>query len=78
LLLLGALVAGARAVVRHPSWGVSPFALIAGAVFMFVAGMFSGNYYDSRFFWLLFGLAIIEVRRTGHESPSPEPERTRP
>lgn len=39
------------------------FALLAGTVIL-VASMFSGDWYDTRFAWVFFGLALIEARRS--------------
>jgi O-antigen ligase len=43
------------------------FMLLAGTAVL-VASMFSGDFYDTRFMWFFFGLAIIEARRAacGH------------
>jgi O-antigen ligase len=62
LLLVGALVAAGVALHRRRPLGAEALALGLAALFMLVAGMFSGDYYDSRFFWFFAGLAIIRAR----------------
>ncbi len=80
--LLAALVLGAATVVRRGTDRVALF-LGLGAAYFFVAGMFSGDYYDSRFFWVLLGWAAVEARLSRRGSPglgspgleSPRPDR---
>lgn len=47
---------------NRPISAESLFMLLAGAAVL-VASMFSGDFYDTRFMWFFFGLAIIEARR---------------
>jgi O-antigen ligase len=69
LALLGALLAALTAVraARPLSADALGFALCA--LFMLVASMFSGDYYDSRFLWFFLGLAVIAARRDSAPSP---------
>lgn len=62
LLVVGALLAGLVAIrsLRPLSSDALGFAL--AALFMLVASMFSGDYYDSRFLWFFLGLAVIAAR----------------
>lgn len=61
-LVLGALVAGFLAVRRLRPIGTDTLGFGLAALFMLVAAMFSGDYYDSRFLWFFLGLAVISAR----------------
>ena len=64
VLLLAALIAFVLTTLktRHLTHNAL-FALIIG-IYLFLASMFSGDYYDSRMMWFFLGLAAIESRRT--------------
>jgi O-antigen ligase len=70
ILLLVAIwqfVSAARHQQPMPSEAL--FLLLAGGFVLF-AGMFSGDYYDSRLAWFFLGLAAVEGRRHVAEMPS--------
>jgi hypothetical protein len=51
--------------------------MIAGALFVGVASMFSGGYYDARLAWVFAALAAaLTVPRPAPEHLPPRPERT--
>jgi glycosyltransferase involved in cell wall biosynthesis/O-antigen ligase len=66
-LLLAAIVLPLRYALRRPLPAQSLY-LLLGALFLFIASLFSGNYYDSRLMWLLLGLAAL---RSAQRDPVP-------
>jgi O-antigen ligase len=71
LLFIIALGSFLKCAVRRKSSPETLFALL-GAGYIFVASLFSGDYYDSRFMWLFLGIAAIEVRRHGDSTKQQE------
>lgn len=61
-LLLGTLAAGVVTLLRRRPLGTDAFGFALAALLLFVAAMFSGDYYDSRFVWFFLGLAVIRTR----------------
>jgi O-antigen ligase len=61
-LLFAALAAGAVALYRRRPLGTEAIGFALAAVLQLVAAMFSGDYYDSRFFWFFLGLAVIRAQ----------------
>ena len=43
------------------------------ALFVLVASMFSGDYYDSRLLWFFLGVAVVAARRTSPERRADPP-----
>jgi O-antigen ligase len=72
-LLALVLTAVAWTLLRCRPLSTSALFYLLGGVLNLVAGMFSGDVYDSRFAWLLFGLAVVELRRE-RDVVHPDPE----
>lgn len=62
VLLIALLVLFRAAIKQRPLPPAVFFSLLAG-MFVFFAGLFSGDYYDSRFMWFFLGMAAIEGAR---------------
>lgn len=62
-LVVGALVAGAVQLRQARPLPADALGFALCALFMLVASMFSGDYYDSRFLWFFLGLAVIAGRQ---------------
>jgi protein-tyrosine-phosphatase/O-antigen ligase len=64
-LLVLALGQFARVIVAGRPLTTEALYALLGALYVLVASMFSGDYYDSRLLWFFLGLAAIEARRNG-------------
>ncbi|WJH23698.1 O-antigen ligase family protein [Pseudarthrobacter defluvii] len=67
VFLLGALVTVFAVVVRHRPIPATVLYAAGAGFYQFVAGLFSGDYYDTRMMWFFLGLAAVEAgrRKTG-------------
>lgn len=76
ILLFGALVAAVVFLVRRRPLSVEVQFLALFSFFIFIASMFSGDYYDSRFLWFFMVLAVVwgaprvETANTHKKTPS--------
>jgi O-antigen ligase/polysaccharide polymerase Wzy-like membrane protein len=68
LLVLGAVVAGCLSLHGRTPLDTSALGFALAALFVLVASMFSGDYYDSRLLWFFLGLAVVSAQRT-HPGP---------
>jgi O-antigen ligase len=62
-LLGGTLLGGTAAVLRRRPLGENAFGFVLAASCLFLAALFSGDYYDSRFLWFFLGLAVIAAQK---------------
>jgi O-antigen ligase len=61
--LLGALAAAGATLQAARPLGADALGFSLCALFMLIASMFSGDYYDSRFAWFFLGLAVVSAKR---------------
>lgn len=71
ILLAAAVLALSRSGARSPRSSEALF-FLAGALFVAVASLFSGDYYDTRFLWLFLVLASVEGRREDARAVHPD------
>jgi O-antigen ligase len=67
VLVLGAVLAGWLTLRGRRPLDTHALGFGLAALFVLVASMFSGDYYDSRLLWFFLGLAVIAARRTSLE-----------
>ncbi|SFK92917.1 O-antigen ligase family protein [Geodermatophilus ruber] len=70
-LVVGALVAGGLVLRRLRPLDTDTLGFALAALFMLVASMFSGDYYDSRFLWFFLGVAVLAARARSRATPAP-------
>lgn len=64
VLVLGAVLAGWLSLRARRPLDTSALGFALAALYVLVASMFSGDYYDSRLLWFFLGLAIVAAHRT--------------
>lgn len=70
-LLIAAVFAFVRTAMKRGSLPPMVLAALMSGGIMLVAGMFSGDYYDSRFMWMFLALAAVENTRRLAARPDP-------
>jgi len=74
VLVLGAVVAGWLSLRGPRPLDTSALGFALAALFVLVASMFSGDYYDSRLLWFFLGFAVVATRRQNpEEGRAPRP-----
>lgn len=71
LLLVVAIAAGIVIVRRQKPMSLRVLFLLLAGTYLFVAGQFSGDYYDSRLMWFFLFLAAVEAKKRKPSSSCP-------